>query len=220
MPTSVAKKNLMALTGFFLCVFLVIHLLGNIQLFLPMPAVQVSFNWYASFLSELFVIKVAAYLTYFCVFVHSVLAVVLAIKNRKSAGSRYEGNDPHATSPWHSRIMGILGSIILLFLIIHMMDFWYPYKYGNSIGLDSEGNKDLYTVVATTFSRWWYVGFYVVSILALGFHLHHGVYSGCRSLGLYHSGYASFVKWFSLAFAALITLGFAAMPIYLFFLNR
>jgi len=179
-----------------------------------------SFNWYAGFLSELFVIKVAAYLTYICVFVHSVLAVVLAIKNRKSAGSRYEGNDPHATSPWHSRIMGILGSIILLFLIIHMMDFWYPFKYGNSIGLDSEGNKDLYTVVATTFSRWWYVGFYVVSILALGFHLHHGVYSGCRSLGLYHSGYASFVKWFSLAFAALITLGFAAMPIYLFFLNR
>ncbi len=220
MLSSVARKNLMALTGFFLCIFLVIHLLGNIQLFLPMPDAQLKFNWYAQFLSKLFVIKAAAYVTYFCIFAHSILAVVLAIQNRKSAGDRYVGKESEATSPWHSRMMGILGAIILVFLIVHMMDFWYPYKFGDSIGRDADGNKDLYSVVAVACRRVWYVGFYVVATVALGFHLHHGVYSGCRSLGLYHSGYAGWVKWFSLAFAVAITLGFAAMPVYLFFMQR
>ncbi|APZ94932.1 succinate dehydrogenase cytochrome b subunit [Fuerstiella marisgermanici] len=220
MLSSVARKNLMALTGFFLCIFLVIHLLGNIQLFLPMPDAQLKFNWYAEFLSKLFVIKAAAYVTYFCVIAHSIVAVGLAITNRKSAGDRYVGKDPEASSPWHSRMMGILGAIILLFLIVHMMDFWYPYKFGNSVGQDPEGNRDLYTVVAVACRRWWYVGFYTVSVCALGFHLHHGVYSGFRSLGLYHPGYARWVKWFSLAFAIVITFGFAAMPIYLFFMQR
>ncbi len=216
MRSSIARKNLMAFTGFFLCIFLVIHLLGNIQLFLPMPEAQLRFNWYAGFLSELFVIKIAGYLTYFCVLVHSILAVVLAIRNRKSAGDRYTGKDPKATAPWHSRFMGILGALILIFLIIHMMDFWYPYKYGGSIGYDTDGNKDLYAVVASSFRQWWYVGFYVVSVCALGFHLHHGVYSGFRSLGLYHTGYARWVKWLGFAFAIAITVGFAALPIYLF----
>ncbi|MEQ9410882.1 MAG: succinate dehydrogenase cytochrome b subunit [Fuerstiella sp.] len=220
MLSSVARKNLMAGTGFFLCLFLVIHLLGNIQLFLPLPDAQLKFNWYADLLSRLLVIKAAAYVTYFCIFVHSVLAVVLAVTNRRSAGERYVGRDPEASSPWHTRMMGILGALILLFLIVHMMDFWYPYKFGNSIGLDAAGKRDLYSVVAEACRRWWYAGFYVVCMVALGFHLHHGVYSGCRSLGLYHRGVARWVKWFSLAFAIAITLGFAAMPVYLFLMQR
>ena len=91
-----------------------------------MPDAQLKFNWYAEFLSKLLVIKAAAYVTYFCVFAHSVLAVVLAIQNRKSAGVRYVGKESEASSAWHSRMMGVLGAIILLFLIVHMMDFWYP----------------------------------------------------------------------------------------------
>ncbi len=216
MLSSVARKNLMALTGFFLCVFLVIHLLGNIQLFLPLPDAQLNFNWYAGFLADLWVIKVAAYVTYLCVAAHSVLAVVLWWRNREAAGDRYLGQGSPATSPWHSRAMGILGAIILVFLIIHMLDFWYPWKFGRMTSVDSAGNRDLYGIVATAFRSGWYVGFYVVAVAALGFHLYHGVYSGLRSLGLFHRGFAATARWLSLLFAVVISIGFAAMPVWMF----
>jgi len=217
MLASVARKTLMALTGLFLCLFLAVHLLGNLQLFLPDGEAQSQFNWYASFLSGLPVIKIAAWMTYICIVAHTLLAIVLELRNRKSAGVGYQGQAPTSLAPWYSRMMSLLGLVILVFLIVHMSDFWWPFKTGADLGTDPEGQRDLFGLVVLEFQKGWKVILYVVGVLAVGFHLGHGFYSGLRSLGVSHPGYARWLRIFGYIFAIGLTLGFAAMPIYLYF---
>lgn len=219
MLTSVARKTLMALTGLFLCSFLLIHLLGNLQLFLPESKAQIQFNWYAATLSQLPVIKIAAWLTYLSVLAHTLLAIVLAIRNRTSAGDGYKSRAPADLAPWYSRFMGVLGTIILLFLLIHMKDFWFPFKFGGELGTDAEGQRDLFGLVVVEFQKGWKVALYVLGVLAVGFHLLHGFYSGLRSLGLSHPGYARLIRGIGYGFAVIVTIGFGAMPLY-FYLMR
>lgn len=216
MLASVARKTLMALTGLFLCLFLVVHLLGNLQLFLPDGRARLQFNWYADMLSRLPVIEVAAWLTYLAVLMHTILSVGLAVRSRRSVGHGYQAKSPAGLVPWYSRMMGPLGTVILLFLIVHMSDFWYPFKTGADIGLDSDGQRDLFGLVKVEFRKGWKVALYVLGVLAVGFHLAHGFYSGLRSLGLSHPGYARWMKVLGYAFAVALTIGFAAMPVYLY----
>jgi succinate dehydrogenase / fumarate reductase cytochrome b subunit len=216
MLASVARKTLMALTGLFLCVFLAVHLLGNLQLFLPEGQAQTQFNWYAKVLSGLPMIKVAAWLTYISVLAHTILAIVLGIRNRRSVGTGYQAKSPTDLAPWYSRMMGVLGTVILLFLIVHMSDFWWPFKSGADIGVDADGQRDLFGLVVVEFQKGWKVALYVLGVLAVGFHLAHGVYSGLRSLGVSHPGYARWAKRFGYVFAVVVTVGFAAMPLYFY----
>jgi succinate dehydrogenase / fumarate reductase cytochrome b subunit len=215
MVTTISQKSLMALTGLFLCTFLVVHLLGNLQLFLPDGQAQQRFNWYAETLSSLLVIEIAAVGTYVCIVAHAVISVVLTIRNRRSAGKRYRASGADSGSAWYSRFMGILGFIILAFLIVHMSDFWFPFKTHADIGLDSEGRRDLHGLVVREFQRIWKVGLYELGVLAVGFHVAHGFYSGCRSLGIHHPRLANLIRWFGFALAFATTVGFGAMPIYI-----
>lgn len=219
MLTGVARKTLMALTGLFLCLFLVVHLLGNLQLFLPQSTAGVQFNWYAGFLSELLVIEIAAWLVYFGVLGHAILAIVLALRNRRSVGVGYEDKAPVALAPWYSRFMGVLGAIVLVFLVVHLKDFWFPFKFGADLGVDPEGHRDLFGLVVHEFQKGWKVAIYVLGVLAVGFHLLHGFYSAVRSLGVSHRGYAKWFRRLGYAFAGLLTIGFGAMPIYLYFVG-
>ncbi len=218
MKTTIARKTLMALTGLFLCLFLTVHLLGNLQLFLPAGQARLQFNWYAETLSSFFVIEIAAIVTYVAIVAHTILAAVLTIRNRQAAGDRYLSDSATASQgPWYSRFMGFMGAVILVFLILHMSDFWYPFKTGAEIGVDAAGRRDLFGLVAMEFQQIWKIVLYELGVLALGFHLLHGFYSGLRSLGVHHPGYARGLRWLGSAFAAILTLGFGAMPLYLFF---
>ena len=114
--------------------------------------------------------------------------------------------------------MGLLGTIILLFLIIHFKDFWYVFNF-KALPLDEKGNKDLYTVVIKAYKEWWYVLLYEISFIALGFHLLHGFFSAARTLGLYHPRYVQAVKIFGWVYTAFITLGFMLIPIYIYLKN-
>jgi len=111
--------------------------------------------------------------------------------------------------------MGILGTLILIFLVFHFRDFWYQYKFG-SLPKDESGHKDLYAIVVAAYHDWWYVLFYVLSMFALGYHLLHGFYSAARSLGLYHPKYVSWVRIFGTGYSYIITIGFAIIPIYIY----
>ena len=216
MNSTIARKTLMALTGLFLCLFLTVHLLGNLQLFLPDGQARSQFNWYAETLSHLLIIEIAAVGTYVAILAHVLLSLFITIRNRRAAGPGYEASSPAKIVPWYSRSMGILGTIILLFLIVHMADFWFPYKTGADIGVDEDGHRDLYGLVAVKFQQGWRIILYELGVLAVGFHLFHGFYSGLRSLGVHHSGYARCLRWFGCAFAVVVTGGFAAMPVYMF----
>ncbi|TSD64827.1 succinate dehydrogenase cytochrome b subunit [Inquilinus sp. KBS0705] len=129
--SSLGKKLIMALTGLFLCTFLIVHLGGNLLLFNNDNGY--SFNAYANFLTHFPPIEVIAYLLYLAIIVHSIYALVLTIKNRRARPVGYAVATKSPAS-WSSKNMGLLGSILFLFIVIHMGDFWYNYKYSNTIG--------------------------------------------------------------------------------------
>ncbi|WP_333852993.1 succinate dehydrogenase cytochrome b subunit [Epilithonimonas sp.] len=218
MLSTLSRKILMCVTGLFLSFFLLIHFLGNLQLFLPQEQAHLQFNAYSHFLSGNIIIKIISYVLYTSIIVHAVDGLIITIRNQKSGGN-YRTDNRKRASTWASRNMGILGTLILIFLVIHFQNFWYVYKFGN-LPLDDSGNKDLYILVITVFKEWWYVLIYVVSMIALCYHMIHGIQSAVSTVGVFHP---KFVKWFKnagIAYSLIISLGFALMPIYIFFTNR
>jgi succinate dehydrogenase / fumarate reductase cytochrome b subunit len=197
------------------CFFLVIHLLGNLQLLLPAAIAEGSFNHYSHLLSGNIFIKGVSYILYLSLIAHAVDALIISIKNRKTAG-RYAYDNRRQNSKWYSRNMGILGTILLIFLVMHFADFWYVYKFGIT-ALDKDGNKNLYVIVVHAFQSWWYVLLYVASMFALGYHLLHGFKSAVRTLGLYHPRYAAYVQTFGKVYSYSITIGFSIIPLYVYF---
>lgn len=212
------RKLLMALTGLFLCLFLVIHLLGNLQLFLPKEIAQEQFNAYSQALSGNVFIKVVAIGLYVSILAHAIYAVVITIYNRKSGG-KYAHDERKAASPWYSRSMGLLGTVIFVFIVIHFQNFWYYYKF-TDMPLDAWGRKDLYSAVVNLFGNVWYVVLYVVSMVAMGYHLLHGVASAVRTLGVYHQKYVRVVNVAGVAYSVVISAGFAIIPIYVYLVQH
>src|ERR1700740_877189 len=129
--SSLGKKLIMALTGLFLCTFLIVHLGGNLLLFKNDDGY--AFNMYANFLTHFPPIEVIAYFLYLCILVHTLYAIILTVKNRKARPVGYAVTASDNAS-WNSKNMGLLGSILFLFIVIHMGDFWYTYKYTDKVG--------------------------------------------------------------------------------------
>ncbi len=203
----------MSVTGLFLVLFLVVHLLGNLQLLLPAPAARSWFNAYSEALAVHPLIKVAAWITSGSIALHVAVAGLLTRRNR--AARPYDRERPGASSPWYGRWMGWLGVALLVFLVLHLWDFWYPFHYG-PIDLDAAGNRDLYAVVARSFANPVIVLGYMVSMAALGFHLWHGLRAAFISLGLYgvraERGRGRAARLIAWGLAG----SFAAIPLYVF----
>lgn len=128
--SSIGKKLVMSLTGLFLCTFLIVHLIGNFQLF--NNDAGYSFNNYAYFMTHFTPIKVVSYLLYASIIIHAIYALVLTMKNKSARPIGYNQTDGKANSAWNSRNMGILGTVVLVFLATHMQNFWYQYKFGTT----------------------------------------------------------------------------------------
>ena len=132
LSSSIAKKYWMAITGLFLCLFLVGHLLGNLQLILKTGEEgRRAFNEYAYFMSHNIVIKVMSYATYLSILFHAIDGIMLAVQNKKARPVAYAYNKPGANSSSASRNMAVLGSAIFIFIAIHMSNFWWKMKYSS-----------------------------------------------------------------------------------------
>ena len=213
--SSLAKKYWMSATGLFLCTFLIGHLVGILQLLLPPDEALVVFNEYARFMTTNPLIKILSYLTYFSILFHAVDGILLVIQNKKARPVQYAYNKPSANSSWASRNMGLLGAVVLFFIIVHMRSFWYEMHFG-SIALDVNGNKDLYTITTAAFQELWYVVMYVLCMIAIAFHLSHGFASAFQSIGANHAKYTPVIKKVGAAFGILIPLAFAIIPVFLY----
>jgi succinate dehydrogenase / fumarate reductase cytochrome b subunit len=213
---TLSRKNLMALTGFFLCLFLVIHLFGNLQLLLPAEVARWQFNFYSKLLSENIFIEFISYVLFASILAHAIYALLITINNRRSNGRRYEYDRRSVSSKWYSRKMGLLGAIILVFLIIHLRDFWYQLQFGH-VPLDKDGQKDLYTLVVTVYHDGWYVLIYALCMVALGYHLLHGFFSAARTLGFYNARYVQWIRVAGWVYSVGISAGFALIPVYIHF---
>ena len=214
--SSLGKKYLMAITGLFLCSFLVIHFLGNITLYTD----PVQFNEYTRFMSSNPIIRVMEIVLVAGFLTHIIDAIMLTRANKKAQPVKYAMDKKK--SSWYSRNMGLTGSVILAFLVLHLQSFWYGYKFGSpAYATDSAGLpiKDMYTMVVEAFGEFWYSGLYVVAVTLLGIHLNHGFQSAFQSVGLRHKKYTPTIKMLGTAFSILITLGFISFPIYFFIIQ-
>jgi succinate dehydrogenase / fumarate reductase, cytochrome b subunit len=216
LSSTLSQKNLMALTGLFLCLFLIVHLLGNLQLLLPTKLAQWQFNFYSKLLSENIFIHIISYLLFATIIAHAVYALVITINNRRANGKRYEYDRRGVSSKWYSRKMGLLGTVILFFLIIHLRDFWYEVQFGH-LPLDKDGQEDLYTLVVTVYRNGWYVLIYVLCMVALGYHLLHGFFSAARTLGVHYPRYVTWIRVIGWIYSVGISAGFALVPVYVHF---
>lgn len=217
--SSIGKKVFMGLTGLFLCLFLSGHLAGNLQLLLPAEVARDQFNAYAKFMTTNPAVKLLSYLTYFSILFHVVDGFYLAWQNKQARPQAYYKKDDAANAGWASRNMAVLGTLLLVFIVIHMKAFWYEMHFGNVPVYASIAHgelKDLYTLTTTAFTEWWYVLIYVLSMGAVGFHLWHGFGSGFKSLGISHPVYTPLLNGFGKGFAVVVSVLFASLPVYLF----
>lgn len=143
--STLGRKLIMCLTGLFLCSFLIIHLTGNFQLFKNDGGL--AFNQYAHFMTHFTPIKVVSYLLYSSILVHTIWAIIITQKNKKSRPVAY-AIQPKSGSIWSSRNMGILGTILFVFIVAHMSNFWYEYHWGQTPYV--EYRTDLNTGVTTS----------------------------------------------------------------------
>jgi succinate dehydrogenase / fumarate reductase, cytochrome b subunit len=216
LSSTLGKKLLMALTGLFLILFLAVHLAGNLQL-LHNDGGR-AFNMYAEFMSTNPLIQFISKGNFIFILIHIIWAIVLSRKNRQARGSVGYAQS-NKSSAWTSRNMGILGTLILIFLVVHLRHFYAEMHYGGmtTVNYDGAEYRDIYSTVAFWFSKGWYVGLYVFCMLALSFHLWHGFSSAFQTLGLNHVKYNPVINFVGRAFAILVPAGFAWIPISMFF---
>ena len=215
--SSIAKKYWMSLTGLFLCLFLVGHLAGNLQL-LGGEEARKSFNLYAEFMTTNPAVKILSYLTYFSIIFHSIDGLLLlTLSNQRARPKGYSMSKPSRNSGFSSRNMGVLGSVVLVFIVSHMAHFWAQMHFGELPVQTYDGKevKDLYEIVVRFFTQetsgiWW-VAFYVFSMGVMGFHLWHGFASAFHSLGF--SKKKSWLQISGKVFSVVISLLFAIIPI-------
>ena len=213
--STIFRKTLAGLSGFFLVLFLLGHLLGNLQLFIPGEDGQKQFNEYALFMTTNPAVKILSALTYSSIILHTVLTLFLAFQSSNARDIKYLQSSGNANSTWGSKNMAVLGTLILVFIVIHMKSFWYEMHFG-VIGLDPWGNKDLHSVTVTAFNELWYVLFYVLSMVVLAIHLKHGVESVFQTLGIKTRRYISLIHKAAYGFALIVPAAFASIPIYLY----
>ena len=213
------RKGIIAATGLFLCLFLVVHLSANCILLLPEDVARGVYNAYSTTLRESPLIKLVAYLLYASIIFHVVYAAIVTVKNRKAKPNTYAVNHSQENSTWTSQNMGLNGFFILLFIVIHLANFWARIKLGlgESVGTDVAGNVDVYEVTYSLFQNIYYVLFYTVLMVPLGLHLHHGLKSAFKTLGFYHRKGLRVLSQVSLVYAAIISIGFGIIPLIVYF---
>jgi succinate dehydrogenase / fumarate reductase cytochrome b subunit len=276
LKSSIVKKYWMALTGLFLCLFLAGHLAGNLQLIFSDAS---AFNKYALFMTTNPAVKILSYLTYISILFHAVDGFLLTYQNAKARPIGYAKNNPSKNSSFSSRNMAVLGTLILVFIVTHMVNFWAKMHFDEKMPLQTitvdvmgqkqelyvttnggympisqvarsyeeaiksgaqtyienrteffntqakvkvgEGYKDLYKITVAFFKdpKTGLIATiaYVLSMLVLAFHLLHGFQSAFQSLGLNNPKYTPAIKGLGKAFAIVVPLLFAAIPVYIHF---
>lgn len=206
---------MMALTGLFLILFLAVHLAGNLQL-LKSDGGR-AFNVYAHFMTHNPLIVTISVVNFAFIAIHIVWAAILTRRNRAARGPVGYAVTNNSSS-LTSRNMGILGTLILVFIVIHLRSFWYETHFGNIPLVDYDGSpvKDLFTVVDVAYTQLWFVVLYVVSMAIVGFHLYHGFGSAFQTLGLNHVKYNPAIRFIGVAFSIVVPVLFALIPILMF----
>jgi succinate dehydrogenase / fumarate reductase cytochrome b subunit len=215
--SSVGKKFVMGLTGVFLILFLVVHVGLNACIW-AMDDGQM-FNTAAHFMGSTVVMRILEIGLFIGFFIHIIQAYVLEQQNRKKRSVGYEVPMGNSGSKWYSRYMGWLGTFVLLFLVIHIKNFWIPSRFLDMQEVTYNGiaMHDLFGLMRDTFTNIWLVLLYVVGCISLAYHLLHGFQSAFRSLGVHNNRYLHLLNAIGISFAIIVPLAFAMMPLSFYF---
>lgn len=210
--SSLTKKYVMGLTGIFLIIFLLVHCGLNALVFLGDQGK--TFLHAAHFMGTNPLMRTLEIGLVIGFLVHIWDGLYLWYQNRKARPTGYAKVNASKNSPWYSRSMGLLGTLILIFLIIHLGDFWIPNR-GNQFSTGHE--IDLYVKMKEEFQCLWVVIVYILACFSLSWHLLHGFKSAFQSLGLNHNKYNSTISNIGIIFSFLIPAIFAVMPLAFYF---
>jgi len=211
--SSIGKKIVVSLTGIFLILFLVIHVALNACIWANDGGEM--FTAGAHFMGGTVVPRVLEIGLFVGFIIHIVQALSLTFSNQAKRSVGYEVNLGNRGSKWYSRSMGLLGTIILLFLIFHMAHFWLPNR--SAQGLSLGGEIDLYAKMKEVFQEPIWVIAYVLGCVSLAYHLAHGFQSAFRTLGVHNKKYNNLLSAVGYGFAIIVPLAFALMPITFYF---
>jgi succinate dehydrogenase / fumarate reductase cytochrome b subunit len=210
--SSHGKKVTMAATGLFLCLFLIEHLYGN--LFLYANDGGAAFNEYSHSMGHNLIIRIIEILLFASIIIHVLQATILTVDNSKARPIKYSTASTAGGASWFSKNMGITGSVIFFFIIVHLYNFFLPYRITE---MPSEAHDNLAQLVKLAFQNPLYSGLYFTGVTFLFFHLSHGFRSAFHTLGLNNKAYTPFWKTAGTVFAWVMWLGFASFPILFYF---
>jgi len=219
--SSIGKKLIMGLTGLFLISFLVVHCFLNCFVFFDNTGVL--FNEGAHFMATNWIIRAMEVVLMLGLLLHIVQGARLTFENQAARPVKYAYHDGKSNSKWYSRSMGLLGTLLLIFLIVHLTDFWWVSRFSGiehfngGTAADAMGNEDLYKVMLVKFSEPWRVILYVLAMVSLAYHLLHGFASTFQTFGWNHKKYTPIIKSLGVVFSIVVPLLFALMPIAIYF---
>lgn len=220
--SSIGQKFVMAITGIFLITFLVVHVGLNACIWANDNGEM--FNTGANFMSSMLIIRIMEIVLFAGIIIHTIQGLVLAAANNSRRKVGYAVEYGNRGSKWYSRSMGLLGTLLLLFLIMHIYHFWVPSRLGGianirpleEIGYSNALGKpyhNLYLEMIQVFQNPLIVILYVLGCISLAYHLMHGFESAFRTIGLHNNRYLKMLRYTGRGFSIIVCVAFAMMPI-------
>jgi succinate dehydrogenase / fumarate reductase cytochrome b subunit len=216
--SSIGKKFILSLSGFFLIAFISVHLTANLTLILDNSGD--TFNIVAHFMATNPFVKIMEPILALGFGVHIVLASWLTIQNQFSRPVKYARREQGGNAPWASRNMFILGGVVVLFLMIHLYNFWWKIKFAGDpllaeVNVDGVVMENSYALVSGLFSSSIIYGFiYILGGIFLGLHLSHGFWSAFQSVGLSNGIWRKRLEFLGTLFAIVVGAGFTLIHLY------
>ena len=213
----------MALTGLFLISFLVIHvglnscIYNDLYFFDPTDDGKM-FNRAAHFMGASYVIRIIEIGLFIGFLIHIIQGYVLEVQNRQKRGVGYKVEMGTRGSTWQSKSMGLLGTLIFLFLIMHISQFWVHSRITQDLPereyIPGDAKvADLFSRMVDIFQNKWIVILYVIACISLAWHLVHGFQAAFRTMGVHNQKYMGIIKITGIGFSILVPLLFALMPV-------
>ncbi|MBL0131177.1 MAG: succinate dehydrogenase cytochrome b subunit [Chitinophagaceae bacterium] len=214
--SSVGKKWVMALTGLFLITFLVVH--AGINACIWANDGGVMFNKAAHFMGSMMLIHLVEVGLFLGIFLHIIQGYLLTLSNQAKRKIGYQVPMGNKGSKWYSRSMGLLGTILLLFFILHWWHFWVPARFiGHEelteVTYNGVAMHNMFNLMQFTFQEAWVVIVYVLACISLCWHLIHGFQSAFRTVGVSNGKYNKLIQQVGIGYSVIISLVFAMMPV-------
>lgn len=226
--SSVGKKLIMGFTGIFLILFLIVHAGLNACIwasyFIDEAIPGITFNKAAHFMGSNALPRILEIGLFVGIFLHILQGYLLTIENRSKRSVGYAVSYSKG-SKWYSRSMAILGTLLLMFLIMHIYHFWTPSRLGGKFGIkglesfEYNGTEyhNLYAAMQNIFTNIYVVVLYVLACGSLAYHLAHGFQSAFKTIGVHNRRYHALISSIGYGFAIIVPLVFALMPISFYF---